>query len=145
MKTEERPPHNGSPNSVIRSERDVMIRDVIVADPSIAFSLILNALDFKKSPDGYYLRDLEIQVLLNNLYPEFPDRFVSVAKIFISSVSQLQLYFDMPFGDPNYNPGDEFTLKLILAALDPVSGEPVTFNEGNVYTLDVFGGGVPGQ
>jgi hypothetical protein len=122
----------------------VVIRDVIVADPSISFTIVLNERDFKKSKTGYYLTDFQVQVMLNKLPSEETTSFTPIAQIVITSVSQLGLYFYVPFGDPKYVAGTKFKLKLVLTGLDPVTGDPVVFNEGKPYSMDVYGGGVPG-
>lgn len=131
-----------SPQTVTSDGNKVSIKGVIVADPSIAFTIHLDSTEFPYF-NGYCLTNFELKVLLNNIDPANPAVFTEVARINIKGISQHSLYFNIPFGDPNYNPGEEFTLKISISADSPVTGEPIRFNDGKPYSIPVFGGGVP--
>ena len=118
------------------------IKDVVVADPSIEFTIEIDPDMFKPSAEGVYFDNFTVQMSISNLNPEFPDRLTNVGSISIATLTQTRAYFYFTFGDDDYIAGTKFTLCIYLSAYDPNTGAPVNFTENPIIT-EVFGGGVP--
>ena len=114
------------------------IKDIVVGDPAISFTIDLNAVDFQPV-NGIYVKKFNVKVFLNNIDPDHPEKFVKVGKVHVKTLSSLSAYFYITFGDPNYTPGDIYKLHLRLSGLSPSTNEEIDFPE---YIFEVYGGGL---
>lgn len=136
------PKRNRKPeHQVTVDNKTVTIKDVVVADPSVEFSIALDPLQFKPDSNGVYLRNLTIQISISGLNGSDKNQLRNVGQITVNTLTQLRAYFYMTFGDINYKSGTKYTLCLLLSAYDPFTGAPVEFKD-NPVKLDVYGGGV---
>lgn len=121
--------------------RPITIRDTVVADPSIEFTVDIDPAIFPKSPDGVYLKDFKVKLSISDLDPDSPGSLTHVGTIKIRTITQTSAYFYFTFGDPDYVAGTKFTVSMKFSALDPVTGEPIDISD-NPLTMEVYGGGV---
>lgn len=127
---------------IITNGGSLSIKDVVVADPSIEFTIDIDPLVFKPSADGVYLRNFQAQISISNLDGAHPEDITNVGTISVNSLTQTSSYFYFTFGDVRYKAGTLFTLWLLITAYDPTTGVPINFTD-NPIKFDVFGGGVP--
>jgi len=117
------------------------IRETLVGDPSISFTIGLDP-EMPMSPDGYYVKDFNVEIYLSDI-PAPSTNYTKIARIHIKSLSMLDPYFYVPFGDPDYGAGQEFNMKLKLSGKDPVTGEPIIFGgDDNWFSQSLIGGGI---
>ena len=114
----------------VETDEKIIIKDVIVADPSISIVFIIasEVLDFQAS---FFLDNLE-----GNTHV-----FKLVARVSITQLPKGEHYISVPFGDNRYEPGTKFTLVVEFQGQDPITRLPVTF-PNNPRTLEVISGGI---
>jgi len=141
-KTNEHGHGNGMPGGPM-DPGSAKIKETVVADPSISFTLDFLPLGLQKSDEGYFLKHLTAKIFLNDIGNGNPDVFICVAKVHVKSLSDTSAYFYVPFGDPDYGAGKYFTFVLELSAVNAITGLPVMFNDsGNIFVQELVGGGI---
>ncbi|MFZ6014245.1 MAG: hypothetical protein ACOYXT_28145 [Bacteroidota bacterium] len=130
-------PTNGK--DIIEDGEGVTIKDVVVADPSIEFSIYIDP-EVHKPVNGIYFVDFTVQMSISDLDPKNPGVLTPVGAIKVNTVSQTNPYFYFSFGDPDYKAGTKFTLCLVLSAYHPSTGVPIEFKPNPVF-MEVYGGG----
>jgi hypothetical protein len=132
-------PKKGKPVT-LPGDPPTRIRETLVGDPSINFTIDLDP-TIQPSPEGFYIRDFIVEVHLTDVPTP---RMVKVATIHIKTLTSLQPYFYIPFGDPDYGAGQQFDMMLKLRGKNAVTGEPIQFSEDNTFRQTLIGGGIVG-
>lgn len=127
---------------IVTNKGSLSIKDVVVADPSIQFTIDIDPKVFKPSVDGIYLKNFQIQISISGLEADRPKELTNVGSITVNTLTQTSAYFYFTFGDARYKAGTLFTLYLLITAYDPTTGSPINFAD-NPTKFEVYGGGVP--
>jgi hypothetical protein len=117
------------------------IKETVVADPSISFTIDLPE-DLPES-SGYLVLNFKAKIYLTDVPGVHDGPFTHIATVKVKSLTSRSVYIYVPFGDPNYQPGQSFSFKLKLYGESPVTGQPIVFNDaGNIFFQDLIGGGI---
>jgi hypothetical protein len=112
------------------------IKDVVVADPSVEFTVETSGFG-----ELQWLQDFEVQLSISDPNSTPPGKFNSVGKIVVANLSvDKGAYFYFTFGDPEYKPGKVYTMCMLFSAYNPTTGEPINI-PGNPVYVKVYGGG----
>jgi hypothetical protein len=132
----EAPLHAGNGVTLPTNPGSLSIKDVVVADPSVEFTVDLDGFDGIS-----YLQDFEVQLSISASETLPPGKFSSLGRIVVSTLSlDKGAYFYFTFGDPDYKPGTVYTMCMWFTAYNPQSGMPITFDM-NPVMIKVVGGG----
>ena len=119
------------------------IRETLVGDPSINFTVALDEVLRETEYEGLFVKDFKVEVWLRLEGENTPD-YSKVAQVHIKSLSMLDPYFYIPFGDPGYGAGQKFRMRLSLFGRYPqFPHKPIKFNDnGNWFEQLLMGGGI---
>lgn len=130
-------------NSAALVERPVPISidDVVVADPSIQFNLIVD-----EDADDLFIRHLEVQISLLGLKKRdgaFRNGYKLVGTVRISGMKGFPAFIHIPFGDPGYEAGNTFSLCVFVSGYFRTGkneGKPINFKDNPYYIHGIIGG-----
>jgi hypothetical protein len=108
----------------------IIIKDVIVADPSISVTFTSAAV----------VKDFQVSFFLNQMDETQKKVFKLVAKVHVQILPAKEHYISVPFGDNLYQPGTQFDLIMEFQGQDPITGLPIPFP--NPVKLKVISGGI---
>lgn len=118
------------------------IKETVVADPSISFTIELpEGLAHTTPGPGYYVLNFKAKIYLSDIAND-PTQLIKVATVRIKRLSSRTIYLYIPFGDAGYAAGQEFDFKLKLSGISAVTLEPIQFSPDNCFYQRLIGGGI---
>jgi len=136
-------PKKLKPTKLGDGDNGTKIRETLVGDPSINFTVALDPILKETMHEGLYVIDFKVEVWLK-LEAQNVSDYSKVAHVHIKSLSMLDPYFYIPFGDPGYGAGQKFRMRLSLFGRYPkFPHKPIKFNDnGNWFEQLLMGGGI---
>lgn len=135
------PRKKGKPVTLPGDPPPTKIRETLVGDPSINFTIDIVDPTLTPSPEGYLIKDFVVEIHLTDINGSGMKK---VATIHIKTLTSLQPYFYVPFGDPDYGAGQQFDMLLKLYGRNAATGRPIQFSPDNCFRQTLIGGGIVG-